>query len=180
MTLHTAALADGSHKETNCIRTIGEGIAAANAGGQTTVVAGVPINIACGKSAAGFPSASCKIAAAVAAAKAADVAVLCLGTTSQNDEGPAVAHEGSDRGGFALPGSQMELAAAVLALGKPTVLVLVNGGIVAIDELLPKAAAVVEAFLPALQAPVLAQQLFGATNRVSFFGCAPTYAYPPK
>lgn len=92
--------------------------------------------------------------------------MLCLGTTAQTDEGPPVAHEGTDRGSFELPGSQLDLAAAVLAVQKPTVLLLVNGGIVAIDKLHHQATAVVEAFFPALQAPALAQQLFGSTNRV--------------
>ena len=45
------------------------------------------------------------------------------------------------------------------------VLVLVNGGIVAIDEYVSQAAAVVEAFLPALQAPTLAAALYGKVNR---------------
>ena len=47
----------------------------------------------------------------------------------------------------------------------PVVLVLVNGGIVAIDEYVSQAAAVVEAFLPALQAPTLAAALYGKVNR---------------
>jgi len=45
----------------------------------------------------------------------AQVVVLCLGTTSQNDEGNAVAHEGTDRGDFTLPASQAELARAIFA-----------------------------------------------------------------
>ena len=102
--------------------------------------AGVPVNIPCKEmlGAADDPS-GCKIAAAVAAAKAASVrptrllapslsllcselgchpaqvVVLCLGTTSQNDEGNAVAHEGTDRGDFTLPASQAELARAIFA-----------------------------------------------------------------
>ena len=38
-------------------------------------------------------------------AKAADVVVLCLGTTSQNDEGPEVDSEGHDEGDYSLPGA---------------------------------------------------------------------------
>ena len=103
--------------------------------------AGVPVNIPCNEmmGTADGPG-GCKIAAAVAAAKAAavrptllafapslsllcselgchpaQVVVLCLGTTSQNDEGNAVAHEGTDRGDFTLPASQAALARAIFA-----------------------------------------------------------------
>ena len=136
---------------------------------------GVPVDISCGN---GVSNSNCEISDAVAAVKDADITVLCLGTTAQNDEGPAVAHEGSDRGDFALPGSQQELASAVLAEGKPSILILVNGGIVAIDSLLPKVSAVVEAFFPALQAPTLARQLFGETNRVRRLTITSTHPAP--
>jgi beta-glucosidase len=58
------------------------------------------------------------IADAVAAASAADLAILCLGTTSEWET------EGRDQPGFGLPGRQEELAAAVLAANRRTVVVL--------------------------------------------------------
>jgi beta-D-xylosidase 4 len=72
------------------------------------------------------------IPAAVAACAAPGVAVcvLALGTDS------SVAREGLDRVDTALPGAQAALAAAVLAAGKPTVVVLFNGGTLAVDGLL--------------------------------------------
>jgi hypothetical protein len=57
-------------------------------------------------------------------------------------------------------------ALEVLALGKPTVVVLINGGIISIDSLIPKAAAIVEAFYPSIRgAEALAMQLLGKENR---------------
>lgn len=156
---------DGSHKETNCIPPIGESLRKANVGGTTTIVEGVPVSMACNTSNPFFGNATCDIAKAVAAARKAEIVVLCLGTTSQNDEGPSVDSEGHDEADYHLPGSQTDLADAIFAVGKPVILLLVNGGIVQIDMYARKAAAVVEAFLPALQAPALAAQLYGHTNR---------------
>lgn len=121
--------------------------------------------MACNTSNPFFGNATCDIAKAVAAARVAETIVLCLGTTSQNDEGPSVDSEGHDEADYHLPGSQTALADAIFAIGKPVILLLVNGGIVQIDEYAHKAAAVVEVFLPALQAPTLAAQLYGHTNR---------------
>ena len=62
------------------------------------------------------------IAAALALGKDADVVVLALGIDK------TIEHEGADRASIALPGLQESFALQVLALGKPTVLVLTNGG----------------------------------------------------
>jgi beta-glucosidase len=59
----------------------------------------------------------------------------------------------------------LRLRLQVLALGKPTVLVMSNGGALAIDTLVAPAAAIVEAFNPAQQAAALAALLFGHSNR---------------
>ena len=61
------------------------------------------------------------ISGAVAAASAADVVVLCIGLDSNS------AHEGSDRTDMSVPGGQNSLAAAVLAVGKPTVVLIFAG-----------------------------------------------------
>jgi beta-glucosidase-like glycosyl hydrolase len=145
---------DGSHKNVSCVPTIGESIVKANAAGKTTIVAGTSVNQECNG------THRCEIAQAVAAAKQADYVVLCLGTTAQNDPSRTMG-EGQDRDNTDLPGSQAELADAIFATGKPVVLVLVNGGIVAIDKYVNDAAAIVEAFFPSLQSPVLAASLFG-------------------
>lgn len=46
--------------------------------------------------------------------------------------------EAHDRTTIALPDIQKKLASEVLALGKPTVIVLLNAGAVAVDSLLAK------------------------------------------
>ena len=61
------------------------------------------------------------ISAAVAAATAADLVVLCIGLDANS------AHEGSDRIDMSVPGGQNALSAAVLAVGKPTVVLIFAG-----------------------------------------------------
>jgi xylan 1,4-beta-xylosidase len=89
------------------------------------------------------------IAAAVAAAQAASIVILALGTNTD------VAQEGNDRADTSLPGVQYQLAMAVLAVGKPTVVLLFNGGLLAIDDILAlpvnsggQHIAIVECFFP--------------------------------
>ena len=108
-------------------------------------------SMACNTTNPFFGNASCDIEKAVAAAKESETVVLCLGTTSQNDEGPSVDSEGHDEPEYSLPGSQAALADAVFAVGKPVILLLVNGGIVQIDDYAHRAAAVVE--VPFLSRP---------------------------
>src|SRR6202000_2693771 len=68
-----------------------------------------------------------RIAAAVDVAKKADTIVLVLGDTEQTSrEAWAYDHLG-DRASLDLVGQQDELADAIFALGKPVVVVLING-----------------------------------------------------
>ena len=61
---------------------------------------------------------------------------------------------------------QEEFAEKILALGKPTVLVLVNGGIIAIDNIIDKTPAIIEAFFPAMRgAEAIVKSIFGIENR---------------
>jgi len=104
--------------------------------------------------------------AAVAAAAKAEQVVLALGCDTHS-----CGHEGQDRSDTLLPGEQQEFALEVLALGKPTVIVLVNGGVISVDPLLAKLQAsakiaIVEAFYPSIRgAEALAMQLLGKANR---------------
>lgn len=141
-----------------CVRTIAQAIAQAN-GGNVTVAKGCDVN---------SPSPS-GIEAALAAARAAEAVVLALG----NDR--SVEHEGVDRKDIGLLGQQRALATQVLALGKPTVLVLSNGGALGIDGLVDGPRAIVEAFNPAQQTAALAALLFGDENR---WGKLPYTVYP--
>ena len=106
-----------------CIVTVGSSVAAANArhGGETKVIPGVGITAAANASSS---------AAALAAVAWSDVAVLAVGLSH------ALESEGHDRQSTELPAAQLDFALRVLAVGKPVVLLMVNGGILSIDDLL--------------------------------------------
>ncbi|MEU5880061.1 glycoside hydrolase family 3 N-terminal domain-containing protein [Spirillospora sp. NPDC047279] len=87
------------------------------------------------------------IAAAVEAARRAEVCVLALGDRA-GLFGRGTSGEGCDVATLALPGRQRELAEAVLGTGTPTVLVLLSGRPYALGGLAERAAAVVQAFFP--------------------------------
>ena len=123
----------------SCVVTIAEAITAANTGGAVHTV-------------------NASITEALAAARAAEVVVLTLG----NDR--TVEHEGIDRADIPLSSHQTALAEKVLALQKPTLLILSNGGAVSIDGLVDGSAAIVESFNPGHNAPQLAALLFGGVT----------------
>lgn len=84
------------------------------------------------------------IAAAVQTAKKADVVVMVLGGNEQTSrEAWADTHLG-DRSSLDLVGQQEDLAKAILALHKPTVVVLLNGRPLSVNYLATKAPAVLE------------------------------------
>jgi beta-glucosidase len=87
-----------------------------------------------------------QIAEAARLAAAADVVVLALGQNEQlSREAWADNHLG-DRLSLDLPGRQMELARAVLAAGRPTVLVLIHGSPLSIPELARDVPAILDGF----------------------------------
>ena len=95
---------------------------------------------------------------AVAAAKAADVAIVVVGSTEETES------EGHDRSDMSLPGNQDALVEHVLAANKNTIVVLNNGSPMAMPWI-AKAPAVVEMWLPGEQgAAALADVLLGKTN----------------
>ncbi len=93
----------------------------------------------------GLPSGDAEIAEAVAAAKAAEVAVVCVGRDASWDT------EGADLPGIILPGRQVELVAAVAAANPRTVVVLQTGGPVEMPWA-GKVAAVLQAWYPGQEA----------------------------
>jgi len=96
------------------------------------------------------------IADAVDAASRADAVVLALG------EAGDMTGEASSRAHIDLPGRQLELAKAVLAAGKPTAVVLLNGRPLTIPALAEKAPAILEAWQPGTEAGrAIADVLFG-------------------
>ena len=87
------------------------------------------------------------ITAAVAAAEAADTVLLVLGDKAGHFRTSSVG-EGTDADDLRLPGVQEELAKAVLAVGKPTIVVLIAGRPPVLEGIADKAAAIVLAWFP--------------------------------
>ncbi|MBN1887613.1 MAG: glycoside hydrolase family 3 C-terminal domain-containing protein [Thermoflexales bacterium] len=101
---------------------------------------------------------------AVRAASQADAVVMVMGDRSGLVPG-CTSGETCDRADLGLPGIQEELVQAVLAAGKPTVLVLVNGRPLAIPWIAEHVPALVEAWLPGEEGgAAVAEVLFGDVN----------------
>lgn len=105
------------------------------------------------------------IPGAVQTARNADVIVMVLGDNEQlSREAWADNHLG-DRSSLNLVGQQEELARAVLALGKPTVVILLNGRPLAVNFLAQNAPALIEGwYLGQETGNALADVLFGKAN----------------
>jgi beta-glucosidase len=105
------------------------------------------------------------IAQAVAVAKGSDIAVLVLGGNEDtNKEGWADSHLG-DRDSLELVGHQNDLVKAVLETGKPTVVLLINSGPLAINYIAEKVPAILEGFYLGQETGVgVADVLFGDYN----------------
>ncbi len=99
------------------------------------------------------------IGAAVAKAKEADVVILGMG------EWQGVEGEGFDRTNLDLPGNQEPLLEAVVATGKPVVLVLENGRPLTIGWAKQHVPAILEAWYPGeFGGQAIAETLFGGNN----------------
>lgn len=107
----------------SCVETPFQALAAANSNATSSTVMSLGCaDVAC-EGDSGF-------AEAVALAEKSEVVVLLLGLDTSSVE-----KEGQDREAIGLPGLQDSLASQVLAVGKPTVVVLIHGGAVGIDFL---------------------------------------------
>ncbi|HEY3405458.1 MAG TPA: glycoside hydrolase family 3 C-terminal domain-containing protein [Ohtaekwangia sp.] len=106
---------------------------------------------------------------ALAAAKEADVVVMCMGITPRM-EGEEMdvmidGFRGGDRTRLDLPDVQQQLIKDIYALGKPVVLVLLNGSALAINWENDNIPAIVEAWYPGQAAgQAIADVLFGDYN----------------
>jgi beta-D-xylosidase 4 len=105
----------------------------------------------------GCPYISCadtsEFGAATAAAQAADLAIVVVGLCSDNCPGgsaddPVHEGEGHDRINTTLPGFQEQLVLDIAATGTPTLVVLVHGGALAIDQTKVKVATILDALYP--------------------------------
>lgn len=141
----------GGYREFDCVQTPFEALKAKNAadGGSTLYAKGCGMN---DTSTSGF-------SVAVSAAKEADAVVLFLGIDT------TIEREAADRENIELPAIQMQLLKAVRKAGKPTVVVLFNGGIIGAEEIILHTDSLVEAFYPGFYgAQALADVLFGDHN----------------
>jgi beta-glucosidase len=106
---------------------------------------------------------------AVEIARQADVVVLCMGLSSRL-EGEEMdvnidGFKGGDRTSMDLPKTQQELIKAIAALGKPVVLVLLNGSALSVNWEEQHIPAIVEAWYPGQAAgQAIADVLFGDYN----------------
>jgi beta-glucosidase len=99
------------------------------------------------------------LAEGVAAAKGADVVILCLGSDTRNEM------EGVDRTFLGLPGNQQELAEAVIAANPRTVVVLFGAGPLAVPWLKEHAPAMLQAWWPGQEGgTAVADVLLGKVN----------------
>ena len=106
---------------------------------------------------------------AITMASQADAVILVLGLTARL-EGEEMSIQiagfrGGDRTTIDLPGPQEQLLEKVTALGKPTVLVLMNGSAVAVNWAQAQVPAIIEAWYPGQAAgTAIADVLFGDYN----------------
>jgi beta-glucosidase len=100
-----------------------------------------------------------EISKAVEAARNSDVAVVVLG-----DSGKTVG-ESASRTSLDLPGHQLELVQAVYAVGKPVIVVLINGRPLSINWVNKYVPGILEAWFPGVQGGrAIADVLFGDYN----------------
>lgn len=108
---------------------------------EYTTAPGNPMGLSGFRAGAYLPMGTADIEAAVAAARAADVAIVCVGGSAEWDT------EGRDRAGLSLPGAQDALVAAVADANPNTIVVLQTGGPV-VTPWLENVAAVLQAWYP--------------------------------
>jgi len=106
---------------------------------------------------------------ALAAARSADAVVMVLGLTPRLEgeemKVPVEGFEGGDRVMLGIPQVQEDLMKKVVALGKPTVLVLLNGSAVAVNWAKDNVPAIVDAWYPGQAGgTAIADVLFGDYN----------------
>ena len=115
------------------------------------------------------PPADPALQEAVTLAKESDLAILCIGLNSrlEGEESPidipGFSH--GDRTDIRLPEQQRKLLDAVLDTGKPTIVILVNGSALAVQQAKDRAAAVLEAWYGGQEAgTAIAKTLSGENN----------------
>jgi beta-glucosidase len=140
--------------------TVLEGIKAAVPSAQVTYAKGVAVDLRILADPDAYEAADrTGIEEAVGTARGADAVVLVLGETG------AMSGEASSRASLDLPGRQRELAEKVIAAGKPTAVVLMNGRPLTIPWLADHATVILEAWFPGTEAGnAVADVVFGKVN----------------
>ena len=106
-----------------------------------------------------------RIADAVKVAKSADAIVLVIGDTEQTSREAWADNHLGDRDSLDLIGQQDDLANAMFALGKPVVVVLINGRPLSVNNVAAKANALIEGwYLGQETGTAMADVLFGDAN----------------
>ena len=96
---------------------------------------------------------------AARAARESDVAIVAVGESAD------MSGEAASRASLDLPGNQLELVKAVVATGKPVVIVLMNGRPMTLNWIADNAPAILETWFGGIQAGnAIADVLFGDTN----------------
>ena len=116
-----------------------------------------------------------EFAAAVAAARRADVAVLVLGDRA-GLFGRGTSGEGCDVESLALPGAQQDLLDAILASGTPTIVTLLSGRPYALGTAPQDAAAILQTFFPGEEGTV---SIAGSAERTGQPERPPPGEHPP-
>ena len=99
------------------------------------------------------------IAEAERIARAADIAILAVGESAE------MSGEAASRSSLDLPGLQLDLVKAIVATGKPVVVVLMNGRPLTINWIAERAPAILETWFAGTQAGnAIADVLFGDVN----------------
>ena len=141
--------------------TLLEGIrAAARARGAT-------VRYARGATLAGSGGSSAQLREAVSAARRSDVVVAVLGLDPrlEGEEQDSALNPAGDRRALGLPGSQEKLLEALVATGKPVVVVLTGGSALAVPFAAAHAAALLDAWYPGEEGGnAVADVLFGEAN----------------
>jgi beta-glucosidase len=95
-------------------------------------------------------------AAAIAAAQNSDIAILALGESSE------MSGEAASRAHLDLPGNQQQLLEAVVATGKPVVLLIFSGRPLVLDWAAQHVSAIMEVWFPGVETgPAIVDTLFG-------------------
>ncbi len=101
-----------------------------------------------------------QLAEAVKVAQNSDAVILALG-----ENAPAMTGEAASRAHLGLPGQQQQLLEAIVATGKPVVLILFSGRPLTLPWAFEHVPAVLAAWFPGVQAgPALVRTLFGESN----------------